>query len=112
MDPFNKTYNPDPIILNLGLNLAMAWGDDWLCDIQNRLSKLHPKLTKKELDFYNDTCKKAMNDGHKLVLACLADHGRDFDPVIFKTKYKEKYPWVSDSNNGHVYSQGMYYSMK
>ena len=33
-------------ILNEGLSLAMEWGEQWLCPIQERLATAHPELSR------------------------------------------------------------------
>ena len=100
-------------ILNVGLNLAMEWGENWLQPIQDRLRKRYSDLTCKELDLCNAQCQAAMEFGHNLVAECLKPN-RD-DPTIrseYERRMREAYPWISDDNLSHNFSQAMYYTMK
>ena len=40
----------DPAVLNAGLELAMAWGEDWLEPIVRRLAERYPELLRQQLD--------------------------------------------------------------
>lgn len=105
----------DTSILNEGLDLAMAWGDDWLSPIQERLARAHPDLSSDDLDRYDAECRAAMSRGHDLV-GELARRERlppgDELWRRFRTAMAQNDPWISDDNLGHLYSQGCYYAMK
>jgi hypothetical protein len=105
----NTIVNPD--ILNTGLNLAMEWGEDWLKPIQSRLVIQHPQLSHSELDMYNTLCQETMRFGHDLIYELHYQNTPDIQSH-FRSQFKEKYPWVSDENLGHLFSQGMYYAHK
>ena len=99
-------------ILNVGLHLAMAFGQNWLEPIQSRLSKKYPALSSGELDEYNAACKEAMKFGHDTVYSMAETHGKNTNIEEFKPVYTEKYPWVSLKNIKGIFNQGMYYAYK
>ena len=119
----NSEQNLDPEILNIGLELAMEWGEYWLQPIQKRLSLQFPSLSPAELSAYNKACQKAMNTGHNMARDAMRgfglSSGSDKDEkrqkeeyAKFDSEYRKLFPWVTDKNLGRVYSQGCYYAMK
>ena len=101
----------DPAVLNDGLHLAMAWGDDWLRPIQARLAQQHPTLAAGELDRCDAVCREAMRFGHAQVLP-LAPLGESERIAAWKEQLLARYPWINEANLSRLYSQGMYYAMK
>jgi hypothetical protein len=107
-------------LLNEGLDLAMAWGEDWLKPIQERLALLHPELSPGELDEVNAICQAAMKFGHDCVedLALKSmnnrpeDFGKNTTREDFEPLMKARYPWVDPGNLSHLFNQGMYYAWK
>jgi len=98
--------------LNAGLALAMEWGENWLKPIQARLRLRYPQLSQAELDEFNRLSQEAMKFGHdtayELAMAAAKRvHASDFAPI-----FKARYPWASDKNIAHLFSQGMYYAWK
>lgn len=55
----------DSPVLNAGLELAIAFGPDWLKPIQARLAVKYPELIRAELNAYDAACREAMCFGHR-----------------------------------------------
>jgi hypothetical protein len=110
----DEPVNADPEILNMGLDLAMEWGPNWLAAIQPRLAERHPELTAEELDVYETACRNAMNWGHAQVPEHLQAANRDQDEAFrrFEAAARERYPWISEKNLSHLFCQGCYYAWK
>ena len=104
----------DERTLNIGLDLAMEFGPNWLEPIQGRLGKRFPQLSPIELDEYDRVCREAMNFGHNQVVPCERESKGDRHAAfeLFKQNVLGCYPWVSKDNLDHMYSQGWYYAMK
>lgn len=101
-------------ILNVGLGLAMEFGENWLKPIQRRLQSLYPALDAHEADAYDAACHAAMNAGNRIVAELLAELGGFHDRAygMFLSRLLTTYPWVSEDNAKHLFSQGCYYAMK
>lgn len=104
--------DPRNDLLNEGLHLAMAWGEDWLKPIQARLAGRHPELSEGELDEIDAICRTAMRFGHDAVYDLALKSGtstkrEDFDPIM-----SARYPWVDRRNLAQLFNQGMYYAWK
>lgn len=56
-----------PQILNDGLELSMAFGDDWLTDIDKRLSKKYPELSASDLRKADKLCRKITKNANDFV---------------------------------------------
>ena len=105
----------DQRILNDGLALAMAWGEDWLTPIQARLARGHPGLSSDDLDRYDRECRAAMDRGHDLVRKLATRDGLKPSSEMFdrfRAEAIRRDPWISAGNVSHLYSQGCYYMMK
>jgi len=99
-------------IRNVGLDLAMEWGENWLRPIQDRLSAKYPDLDQGDLDRYDRLCRAAMKEGHDLVWD-MAQVGIDrVNDDEWKRQLKASYPWIDDANLSRLFSQGMYYAWK
>jgi hypothetical protein len=107
-----KINAPKEEILNYGLKLAMDWGTDWFKPIQERLLARFHFLSNEELDQFNETCQASMSFGHKIVYEMAEKDGAETNKEEFKIKFVEKYPWATDENISHLFSQGMYYAWK
>ena len=105
----------NPNILNEGLHLALAWGEDWLKPIQPRLAKLHPELRAEELEQYNTICQEAMRFGYEkakqyAAIALAEEHTKNLE--LFSSQIRQRYPWANDDNLSSLFSQGIYYALK
>ena len=101
-------------VLNKGLDFAMEFGMNWLRPIQERLAAQFPYLSQAELDEYDRVCREAMNFGHTQVAACWREaHSENRQAFqFFRRDVVARYPWVSDANLAHLFSQGCYYAFK
>jgi hypothetical protein len=104
----------DERILNVGLDLAMEFGKNWLQPIQTRLAKKFPTLSPAQLDEYERACREAMKFGHAQVPIQWRRAGgqeksarRLFDEVVLAA-----HPWITRTNLSHLFSQGCYYAWK
>jgi ElaB/YqjD/DUF883 family membrane-anchored ribosome-binding protein len=97
----------DPKIANQALHFAMEWGEQFMKPTQPRLKKLHPRLTKKQLDAYDALARDAMSAANNYVY----DHP-DCDIAQCEAAVHENYDWVDGENLTRMYSQGMYYAHK
>jgi len=107
----------DPLLLNEGLKLAMAWGPDWLKPIAGRMHALHPQLTQAQLNALDTECQAAMKLGHAGVGQLLRESGsgRVNSNVIradLAVLVRANHPWVNEDNLGQLFSQGVYYAAK
>ena len=108
-------------LLNISLDLAMEWGENWLKPIHSRLKKLYPNLSLSERNSYNKIAQESMKFGHSLAKDYIKVYYNHPNKTIavendlksnFESKMKIKYPWINDSNLSRVFSQGCYYAMK
>jgi hypothetical protein len=101
-------------VLNEGLDLAMAFGENWLRPIQSRLAARFPQLEKAELDAYDAACRKAMKFGHEQAAGTTTEAGGDQSEHfrLFEAAVLAKYAWVTPENLSRLFSQGCYYARK
>ena len=99
----------DAGILNLGLELATAFGEHWMSPIQPRLSAAHPELSPKELDQFDEISRKAMKRGHDLVPLCFRDTAsvQREAYLLFEKRLREDYSWVFPSHGFAFVFAGM-----
>ena len=111
----------DAATLNVGLNIAMEWGEDWLQPIQERLRARFPKLDVAAFDECNEICQAAMRTGYELASECmigigLSDNLSEEKNREIKNQFTDdiraRFAWIDDDNAGRLYSQGCYYAMK
>lgn len=104
----------DERILNAGLHLAMEFGENWLCPIQERLAGKFPELSRDGLNKYERMCREVMTFGHEQVPARWREaRGNEAEALrLFKMAMRDRYPWVTDENLSHLFSQGCYYAWK
>lgn len=102
------------VVLNLGLDMAMAFGEHWMSPIQPRLSAVHPELSPKKLDQFDAASRQAMKCGHDLVPVCFRETaGAQKEAyLLFEKRLRDHYPWVSDAMASRLFSQGCYYAWK
>ncbi len=101
--------------LNYALNLSLEFGENWLVDIQDRLSKKYPELSKTELDYCKQLCEKINKLAHQYVANNPKKIGAEIkftENSKFKEFIKKKYNWINDNNIKKIYSQSCYYAMK
>ena len=99
-------------VLNVGLRLAMEFGENWLQPIQGRLSNRYPDLSADELAEYNRICQEAMRFGHDYVIRFAEENDSGPSFSEFKAAIYSKYPWVSRAKLSRLRSQGHYYAWK
>ena len=104
----------DRAILNVGLDLAMEWGPDWLQPIQPRLAARYPGLGAEQLDAYDAWCRGVMHWAHAQVpehwraaAGNEAEARRRFDEAVLS-----RHSVVSPDNLSRLWSQGCYYAWK
>jgi len=102
-------------ILNSGLNFSMEFGKNWLVEINARLSKVYPELTKSELNTCAELCKKVNEIANDFVYKNPVKTGKKIkfiDFSEFKNFVKTEYDWIDDKNLHRLYSQSCYYAWK
>jgi hypothetical protein len=99
-------------ILNIGLSLAMEFGENWLKPIQSRLANQCPDLNSHELDEYNSTCQAVMKTSNNLVYSMMEKDGLNVNQKDWEKTILRSYPWINQGNRSRLFSQGMYYAMK
>ncbi|HWV65930.1 hypothetical protein, partial [Chitinophaga sp.] len=85
-------------ILNLGLKLSMEFGKNWLLPVSERLSKLNPELTQKQLTDCNEICKRVNESAHRVVYNNPVKNGAGIQFIdfgSFKDNILRQYHWVS-----------------
>ncbi len=104
----------DPAVLNLGLDLAMAFGADWQCPIQGRLAAQVPRLTAAERDAVDALCREVMAFGQGRLVACWRQaHGDQALAVAgFRRAVLARYPWVCEANLSRLFAQACYYAFR
>jgi hypothetical protein len=92
----------------------MAFGEHWMSPIQPRLLAVHPQLSPKELDQFDEISRKAMKRGHDLVPLCFRDAAgvQKEAYLLFEKRLRDEYPWVSEAMASRLFSQGCYYAWK
>ncbi|HMR78253.1 MAG TPA: hypothetical protein PKD61_24260 [Polyangiaceae bacterium] len=101
-------------ILNVALELAMAFGKDWLAPVQPRLRSRYPSLSFDELDAYDAACRRVLALSRQQAPACWRKAGaRQSDALkYFGEAVRVSFPWVNRDNLAHLFSQGCYYAWK
>lgn len=104
----------DPLILNAGLDLAMAFGEHWMEPIQKRLALVQLQLSAEELNQYDAQSRQAMKRGHDLVPDCFREAANVQREAyrLFEKRLLKEYPWVSSEMSSRLFSQGCYYAWK
>lgn len=104
----------DPELANLALDLALAWGPDFLQPTQERMARLRPELSQEELDRYDRIARDAMNTGHTIVQDLTLARGLSDArvPDDAKAQVAAEIPWASSDNLARIVSQGMYFAWK
>ncbi len=111
----NKRMMLSNQIINEGLQLHLEFGENWLTDIDNRLSVKHPELSKTELRDIDKLCRKVAKEANDFVRTNpVKKEGKVtfIDSLDFKTYVLGRYNWVNKVNLNRLYSQSCYYAMK
>jgi len=116
---FKKKVLNQNEILNLSVDLALEWGQNWNQPIHTRLAKKLPNLTSIELDELNRKSKEVLSTGFEIVrttLEKLTDKGETIREKDLKADFENElialYPWISRRNIKSICNQGLYYSWK
>lgn len=104
--------NRETEILNVGLEMALEWGENFGKPIQPRLAERYPNLNEKQLDGYSEICKKVKSLGFDLIYELYPKGGVDSARGNWRQEILEQYPWVCEQNLSHIYSQGCYYAWR
>lgn len=102
-------------ILNSALELHLEFGENWLADIDSRLSKKQPELSKTELRKIDQLCKKIAKAANEIIVNNPKEKGDKvefMDSSEFKSRLLQDYPWISEKNLKRLYSQSCYYALK
>lgn len=102
-------------ILNDGLELNMEFGENWLVDIDKRLSKKYPQLSESDLRKTDTLCRKIAKNANDFVSRNpIIKEGKVtfVDSSDFKTYMLNQYNWINELNLSRLYSQSCYYAMK
>jgi len=104
----------DSSILNVGLDLAMEFGKNWLKPIQSRLAERYPTLATKDLDAYDTDCRACMTYANDLIVRCWRETkgSQDESFRLFQERVLGRYAWVSAPNLARLFSQSCYYAWK
>ena len=101
----------DNKILNIGLGMALEFGENWLQPIQDRLRIKLPKLTKSELDKYDNICRDTMEAGQDSIYK-ICEKGDKPTFKEWKEQFLISFPWVDERNLKSIFNQGLYYAWK
>lgn len=97
----------DNAIANKALELAMAWGADWMTPTQPRLKALHAELSDAQLDEYDTIAQAAMTLGFKHMYDSPSCERQQLATVV-----RARFSWVSDANLSRMHGQGTYYASR
>ena len=105
--------------LNLSVDLALAWGTDWLQPIQSRLAAKNSALSTAELDEYNELSQGVLKTGFKLITDILEGVYDKRETIkekdlraAFIADMRGRFPWMNEVNLKKILSQGLYYAWK
>jgi hypothetical protein len=118
MKIFAKKHYTEDEMRNIGLDLSMEFGPNWLKPLQERLSHKIPNLTSAELDSLDRECRSVRDEGiqdlHYMLEEIDPKQPKDKNVVYaeFSTNQMQKHPWINKKNMDHLFSQAMYYAFK
>ncbi len=96
-------------LLNLALELATEWGDNYRKPIHVRIRVKHPELTDAEIDELTAIARQAESRIYSLAEDEMAGSIGEYD--IIPTAIRE-FPWLSPGNAGRLKNIGMYYARR
>lgn len=102
-------------ILNDGLELSMEFGENWLADIDERLSLLYPELNATDLLKCNQLCRQVGEMAHEYIRKNPIRDGASIRFIAFEdfeAFMKERFKWINSDNLSRLYSQSCYYAWK
>ncbi len=104
-----------PDAKNLALELALAWGKDWLQPIQNRLAVTARELDPAQLDALNALAQRAMQVGQTVMQRLL--QVRDGLPVVpaladFRVALGPDFGWIDAARLARLHGPSAYYVLR
>lgn len=96
-------------LLNIVLELATEWGENFRKPIHERVRAIHPNLTDAEIDELTAIARKAESRIYSLCedeLAGVISEGDITSAAI------RDFPWLSPANAGRLKNIGMYYARR
>tara|TARA_R110002051_G_scaffold319870_2_gene404420 strand:- start:20 stop:301 length:282 start_codon:yes stop_codon:yes gene_type:complete len=93
----------------------MGFGENWLADIDKRLSEKHPELSESDLRKADKLCRKITKNANDFVSKNpIKKEGKItfVDSSDFKTYILNQHSWINEENLNRLYSQSCYYAMK
>ena len=91
-------------ILNIGYEMALEFGKNWLQPINDRLAKKFKNLSQEEIEEYTQACEQLRNESNNYIyesLSKLTDEQQDIREKDFKKELTDwmrtHSPWVSES---------------
>lgn len=99
----------DDALLNLALELATEWGENFRKPIHERIRAVHPDLTDAEIDELTAIARQAESRIYSLCEDEMAGSIGEYDIVPTATC---EFPWLSSSNAGRLKNIGMYYARR
>ncbi len=99
----------DDDLLNLALELATEWGENFHKPIHERVRAVHPDLTDAEIDELTAIASRAESRIYALAEDEMAGSIGEYD--IIPNAIRE-FPWLSPSNAGRLKNIGMYYARR
>lgn len=103
--PFS--FNVD--LLNLAVELATEWGENFRKPIHERIRVTQPDLTDAEIDELAAIASKVESRIYALAEDEMAGSIGEYDIITMATS---EFPWLSSSNAGRLKNIGMYYARR
>lgn len=110
---FNLFRKKSPnAIENYALKLTLEWGKNLGKEIDARLIKKYPKLSKQEVKIYKELCKNVENDcWNSFDYNGTQINIEEFDNLLINNVFK-KYTWINNRNKSDIKSKFQYYLWK
>lgn len=99
----------DEELLNLALELATEWGENFRKPIHERIRAFHPDLTDGEIEELAAISSKVESRIYALAEDELSGKIAEFDIIPTATS---EFPWLSRSNAALLTGIGMYYARR
>ncbi|GEM_PF-5709678 len=98
--------------LGAGLRLALSFGEDWLQPIQGRLAVLFPQLSVAQLETISEVCQEVKQFSESWLQKEAGKHSEEVYAQAWRAAMMTYFPWLSEQELGHLFSQGVYYARK